>query len=67
MTTQEQITALKPVIEIVGTAVELRRDLDHAIYLLHFARERLAHSVVAATVNSEAVDQIDRFLKEHNR
>ena len=71
MTGQEQTQVIEsvvlPLFDALGTAIALRRDLDHAMYLLRFARERLAHSVVAATVNSEAVEQIDKFLKEHNR
>lgn len=71
MTGQEQTQVIEsvvlPLFDALGTAITLRRDLDHAMYLLRFARERLAHSVVAATVNSEAVEQIDKFLKEHNR
>lgn len=71
MTEQEQKqiidSVVAPLFDTLGTAIKLRRDLDHAMYLLRFARERLAHSVLAATVNSEAVDQIDKFLKEHNR
>ena len=71
MTGQEQDRIIenivKPLFDTLGTAVELRQDLDHAMYLLRFARERLAHSIVAATVDSETVEQIDKFLKEHNR
>lgn len=66
MTLQEEaqiMQLVKPVAETLAAAVELRIKFDHAVYLLRYARERMATS----TVHAEIVDQIDKFLKEHNR